>query len=76
MDMKMSSANSSRVEVVTSIQRHRRWSPEQKLEIVKQANEPGSSVSMVARQLGITAAQLFPWRKAYLQGSLVAAVQS
>ena len=72
MDMTMSSATPSRVEVVTSVQRRRRWIPEQKLEIVKQTNEPGSSVSMVARQFGITAAQLFQWRKAYLQGSLMA----
>jgi transposase len=72
MDMTMSSATRSRVEVVTSVQRRRRWTPEQKLEIVKQTNEPGSSVSMVARQFGITAAQLFQWRKAYLQGSLMA----
>lgn len=72
MDMTMSSATPSRVEVVTSVQRRRRWTPEQKLEIVKQTNEPGSSVSMVARQFGITAAQLFQWRRAYLQGSLVA----
>ena len=70
MDMTMSSATPSRVEVVTSVQRRRRWTPEQKLEIVKQTNEPGSSVSMVARQFGITAAQLFQWRKAYLQGAL------
>jgi transposase len=28
----------------------------------------------VARQFGITAAQLFQWRKAYLQGSLMAVV--
>ena len=62
----------SRVEVVTSVQRRRRWPPEQKLEIVKQTSEPGSSVSMVARQFGISAAQLFQWRKAYLQGSLMA----
>jgi transposase len=68
----MSSAAPSRVEVVTSVQRRRRWTPEQKLEIVKQTNEPGSSVSMVARQFGISAAQLFQWRKAYLQGSLMA----
>jgi transposase len=68
----MSSATPSRVEVVTSVQRRRRWTPEQKLEIVKQTNEAGSSVSMVARQFGITAAQLFQWRKAYLQGSLMA----
>ena len=72
MDMTMSSAAPSRVEVVTSVQRRRRWTPEQKLEIVKQTNEPGSSVSMVARQFGISAAQLFQWRKAYLQGSLMA----
>ena len=72
MDMTMSSATPTRVEVVTSVQRRRRWTPEQKLEIVKQTNEPGSSVSMVDRQFGITAAQLFQWRKAYLQGSLMA----
>ena len=72
MDMTMSSAAPSRVEVVTSVQSRRRWTPEQKLEIVKQTNEPGSSVSMVARQFGISAAQLFQWRKAYLQGSLMA----
>ena len=72
MDMTMSSATPSRVEVVTSVQRRRRWTPEQKHDIVKQTNEPGSSVSMVARQFGITAAQLFQWRKAYLQGSLMA----
>jgi transposase len=72
MDMTMSSATPSRVEVVTSVQRRRRWTPEQKLEIVKQTHEPGSSVSMVARQFGISAGQLFQWRKAYLQGSLMA----
>ena len=72
MDMTMSSATPTWVEVVTSVQRRRRWTPEQKLEIVKQTNEPGSSVSMVARQFGISAAQLFQWRKAYLQGSLMA----
>jgi len=72
MDMTMSSVTPSRVEVVTSVQQRRRWTPEQKLEIVKQTNEPGSSVSMVARQFGISAAQLFQWRKAYLQGSLMA----
>ena len=72
MDMTMSSATPTRVEVVTSVQRRRRWTPEQKLEIVKQTNEPGNSVSMVARQFGITAEQLFQWRKAYLQGSLMA----
>ena len=52
MDMAMSSARPDRVEVVTSAQRRRRWTPEQKLAIVKQTNEPGSSVSLVAREHG------------------------
>ena len=72
MDMTMSSETPARVDVVTSVQRRRRWTAEQKLEIVKQTSAPGSSVSMVARQFGISAAQLFQWRKAYLEGSLVA----
>jgi len=42
MDMTMPSATPSRVEVVTSVQRRRSWTSEQKLEIVKQTNEPGS----------------------------------
>jgi transposase len=36
MDMTMSSIRPNRVEVVTSVQRRRRWTPEQKPEIVKQ----------------------------------------
>jgi transposase len=40
MDMTMSSATPTLVEVVTSVQRRRRWTPEQKLEIVKQTVIP------------------------------------
>jgi transposase len=72
MDMSMSSIRPSRVQVVTSAQRRRRWTPEQKLEIVKQTNEPESSVSLVAWAHGLSAAQLFQWRKAYMEGPLVA----
>jgi transposase len=68
----MSSIRPSRVEVVTSVQRRRCWTTEQKLEIVKQTNEPGSSLSLVAREHGLSAAQLFQWHKAYMEGSLVA----
>lgn len=45
---------------------------EQKLEWVRRTMEPGMSVSLVARKAGITASQLFQWRKAYTEGSLVA----
>ena len=39
MIMTMSSIRTYRVEVVTSDKSRRRWTPEQKLEIVKQIND-------------------------------------
>jgi transposase len=71
MDMTISSIKPNRVEVVTSVQCPRHWTPEQKLEIVKQTNEPRSSVYLVAGQHGLTAAQLFHWGKAYLEGVFI-----
>jgi transposase len=62
--------NTNRIEVLTGVQRRRRWTPEQKLELVKQTSEPGMTVSMVARQAGLAATQLF--QKKYSEESLVA----
>jgi transposase len=67
-----SSTNTDRVEVITGVQRRRRWTPDEKLALVQQTFEPGKSVSLVARQAGVSASQLFQWRKAYTEGSLVA----
>ncbi|MFN7506046.1 MAG: IS3 family transposase [Limnobacter sp.] len=61
-----------RVEVITGVQRRRRWTPEEKLALVQQTYVAGKSVSLVAREAGIAASQLFQWRKAYADGSLVA----
>lgn len=72
MDMPMPSGRNNEVEVITGVQRRRRWTPAEKLEWVRKTMEPGMSVSLVAREAGITASQLFGWRKAYTQGSLVA----
>lgn len=72
MDMTMSNRDNRPVEVLTGVQRRRRWTAEQKLAMVKQTFEPGMSVSYVARQMGVAASQLFNWRKAYMDGSLVA----
>src|SRR5215207_451486 len=38
-----------RVEVITSVQRRRRWSTEEKIRIVEETYLPGNSVSLVAR---------------------------
>jgi transposase len=72
MDMPMPSGRKNEVEVITEVQRRRSWTPEQKLEWVRRTMEPGMSVSLVAREAGITASQLFQWRKAYTERSLVA----
>src|SRR5436853_398881 len=39
-----------RVEVITSVQRRRRWSTEEKVRIVEETYLPGNSVSLVARR--------------------------
>ena len=51
------------VEVITSVQRRRRWSRAEKERIVAAAMEPGAISSEVARRTGIHASQLFRWRR-------------
>src|SRR5262249_52927801 len=51
------------VEVVTSVQRRRRWSRAEKERIVAAALEPGAVASEVARAAGVHASQLFRWRQ-------------
>jgi transposase len=60
------------VEVVTSVQRRRRWTAEQKKQFVIESEEPGSSLSAVARKYGIHPNQLFRWRRLMQDGALSA----
>jgi transposase len=64
--------NIDRVEVITSVQRRRRWSAEEKVAIVQETYAPGMSVSLVARRHGIAPNQLFTWRRLYASGALSA----
>jgi len=43
----------SPVEVITSVSRRRRWSPKEKRAMVEEAEQPGNSVSAVARKYGV-----------------------
>ena len=52
-----------RVEVFTGTGRRRRWTSEQKALIVAETYESGETVSAVARRHGLTAQQLFTWRR-------------
>lgn len=65
----------SRVEVITSVQRRRRWSMAEKVRLVEEAMQPGMSVSFVARQAGISPSQLLAWKRRMLEGGH-AAVQA
>ena len=53
----------AQVEVITSVERRRRWSRADKERIVAAAIEPGAVASEVARAAGIHASQLFRWRQ-------------
>ena len=51
------------VEVITSVQRRRRWPRAEKERIVATALEPGAVASEIARAAGIHTSQLFRWRQ-------------
>lgn len=51
------------IEVITSVERRRRWSPEEKERLVAACFEPGAVISEIARAAGIHVSQLFRWRK-------------
>ncbi|MDP9840775.1 transposase [Neorhizobium huautlense] len=51
------------IEVITSVERRRRWSREDKEQLVAACLEPGAVLSEIARAAGIHVSQLFRWRK-------------
>ena len=60
------------IEVITTDQRRRRWSPQEKAALVRRTYEPGMSVSLVARTEGVAGSLLFQWRKLEREGALTA----
>jgi transposase len=55
------------VEVITSVERRRRWSREDKERLVSACLEPEAVLSEIARSAGIHVSQLFRWRKELCQ---------
>ncbi|TGQ51572.1 transposase [Mesorhizobium sp. M1C.F.Ca.ET.193.01.1.1] len=55
------------IEMVTSAERRRRWSRDEKERLVAATFEPGTRVSEIARSAGIPVSQLFRWRKQICQ---------
>ena len=60
----MSMTNSSNpIEVITSVQRRRRWTASEKVRMAEETLEPGMTVSLLARRHGVAPNQLFSWRR-------------
>jgi len=54
-----------RVEVITSVERRRRWSATEKARLVAAMNEPGAMVTEIARREGVDASLLYRWRRQF-----------
>jgi transposase len=48
-----------RVEVITSVERRRRWPTAEKIRLVEETMQPGMSVSYVARRAGVAPSRGF-----------------
>ena len=52
----------ARVEVISGVERRRRWSADQKRAIVAAAFSPGAVVNEVARRADVNSGQIYRWR--------------
>lgn len=53
------------MEIITGVERRRRWRLEEKLRLVAECDAPGGSVTRVARQYDISRALLWSWRRQF-----------
>jgi transposase len=61
------------VEIITGVERRRRWRPEEKLRILAELDAPGTTVAEVARRHELSRGLLWQWRAAQQRGELVTA---
>ena len=64
------SAPRSRIEVITGVERRRRWSWDQKQAIVEESLSSRASAAAIARRHGIGTGQLYTWRRQILKRQL------
>ena len=53
----------NRIEVITSVERRRRWSMAEKARLVAAMDEPGAVVTEIARAAGVDVSLLYRWRR-------------
>ena len=59
------------MEIITGVERRRRWRLEEKLRIVAEVEEPGASFVAVARRHEVSRGLLWNWRQQVRRGDLV-----
>lgn len=64
------------MELITGVERRRRWRPEGKLRILAELDEPGAKFNDVARRHDLSRGLLWQWRDAQRRGKLVAEAPS
>jgi transposase len=64
------SAPRPRIEVITGVERRRRWSWDQKRAIVEESLSPHASAAAIARRHRIGTGQLYTWRRQLLKRQL------
>lgn len=60
------------VEIITGRERRRRWSTSEKLRLVAETHEPGTTIGAVAARHGVCPSLLFTWRRHVREGVLTA----
>jgi transposase len=63
-------ADGMRAEILVGRERRRRWSADDKLQIVREAFAPGARVALVARRRDVSRSQIYQWRAALREGRL------
>jgi transposase len=64
------------MEIITGVERRRRWRDEEKLRILAELDEPGARFNDVARRHDVSRGLLWQWRDAQRRGKLVAETPS
>jgi transposase len=58
------------MEIITGVERRRRWRVEEKLRIVAECERPGACLAAVARQHDVSSGLLWNWRQQARRGHL------
>jgi transposase len=57
-------------EIISRVERRRKWSSEEKVKILTEVLEPGATVSAVADRNGVSRSQVYAWKRLAQSGGI------